>query len=162
MNHDVCPATTSSAVFEPIGRHRFGAMVQTSDLVDVASSLTREGMRLALVSGHDDGTSMRVVYLFTSGPPDTRIELHVPVDRRRPEVPTLSSISFPASRFERELRDLFGIEPLDHPQPRRLVLHQHWPADWFPMRSGAGTRTNLGPRQKSGGRSPPGGRRRGK
>ncbi len=123
---------------EPVGTHRSAAVVGPSQLVDLASSLFDQGMRLALVSGHDDGASMRVVYLFTSGPPDTRIELHVPIDRRRPEVPTLSSISFPASRFERELRDLFGIEPLNHPQPRRLVLHQHWPAGWFPMRSDAG------------------------
>ena len=38
-------------------------------------------MRLALVSGHDDGELLRAVYLFTSGPPDTRVELHVPLDR---------------------------------------------------------------------------------
>ena len=94
-------------------------------------------MRLALVSGHDDGTSMRAVYLFTAGPPDTRVELHVPLDRARPQVPTLAALSFPASRFERELADLFGIEPLGHPQPRRLVLHQHWPDDWHPMRHGS-------------------------
>ncbi len=30
--------------------------------------------------------------------------------------------------------DLFGIEPIGHPQPRRLVLHQHWPEGWHPMR----------------------------
>jgi Ni,Fe-hydrogenase III large subunit/Ni,Fe-hydrogenase III component G len=133
------PSAARPVTFESVGLHRFAAVVQTSDLVEVASSLFGQGMRLALVSGHDDGASMRVVYLFTSGPPDNRIELHVPIDRRRPAVPTLASISFPASRFERELRDLFGIEPLDHPQPRRLVLHQHWPAGWYPMRSDAGT-----------------------
>lgn len=81
---------------------------------------------------------MRVVYLFTSGPPDDRFEIHLPVDRSHPEIPTLSELSFPASRFERELRDLFGIEPIGHPQARRLVLHQHWPDNWFPMRHDAG------------------------
>jgi Ni,Fe-hydrogenase III large subunit/Ni,Fe-hydrogenase III component G len=122
----------------PCGLHRSAARVEPSELVEVASALLADGMRLALVSGHDDGTAMRVVYLFTSGPPDRRIELHVPVDRTRPELPTLAGTSFPASRFERELQDLFGIEPLDHPQPRRLVLHQHWPVGWHPMRSDAG------------------------
>ena len=121
-------------VLHPAGHHRLAGTVRTSDLVEVAGALFSEGMRLALVSGHDDGRSMRVVYLFTAGPPDSRIELHVPLDRSRPEVPTLAALSFPASRFERELADLFGIVPLDHPQPRRLVLHQHWPAEWHPMR----------------------------
>ena len=112
--------------------------VAPDDLVGAARALFAEGMRLALVSGHDDGELLRAVYLFTSGPPDTRVELHVPLDRTRPQVPTLAAQSFPASRFERELADLFGIEPVGHPQPRRLVLHQHWPAGWHPMRHGSG------------------------
>ncbi|MGP0109210.1 MAG: NADH-quinone oxidoreductase subunit C, partial [Acidimicrobiales bacterium] len=113
-------------------------MVQAADLVNAASALLAQGMRLALVSGHDDGDVLRVVYLFTSGPPDTRVELHLAVDPAGPAVPTLSGISFPAGRFERELQDLFGIVPEGHPQPRRLVLHQHWPEDWYPMRRGSG------------------------
>ena len=113
-------------------------MVSSDKLVSVASELFARGMRLALVSGHDDGVALRAVYLFTSGPPDVRIEIEVPIDRSNPQIPTLSALSFPASRFERELRDLFGIEPIGHPQPRRLVLHQHWPDDWFPMRRDAG------------------------
>ncbi|HUD18651.1 MAG TPA: NADH-quinone oxidoreductase subunit C, partial [Acidimicrobiales bacterium] len=123
--------------FHSAGKHRLAGTVQAADLVEVAGSLFGEGMRLALVSGHDDGTSMRATYLFTAGPPDSRVELQVPLDRARPTVPTLASLSFPASRFERELADMFGIEPLGHPQPRRLVLHQHWPADWHPMRHGS-------------------------
>jgi Ni,Fe-hydrogenase III large subunit/Ni,Fe-hydrogenase III component G len=122
----------------PVGHHRVAATVQIGDLEDVAASLFADGMRLALVSGHDDGVSMRAVYLFTGGPPDSRVELQVPIDRSRPHVPSLAGLSFPASRFERELSDLFGIEPVDHPQPRRLVLHQHWPEGWHPMRYGSG------------------------
>ncbi|MCU1492541.1 MAG: hypothetical protein JWO62_305 [Acidimicrobiaceae bacterium] len=121
-------------VLRPVGHRRHAGTLGPVDLPEAAATLLGNGMRLALVSGHDDGTSMRAVYLFTSGPPDTRIELHVPLDRSNPQVPTLAKLSFPASRFEREMADLFGIEPVDHPQPRRLVLHQHWPAGWHPMR----------------------------
>jgi Ni,Fe-hydrogenase III large subunit/Ni,Fe-hydrogenase III component G len=131
------PATLLDAL-RPVGHHRVAAIVHGGDLKDVAASLFADRMRLALVSGHDDGVSVRVVYLFTGGPPDSRVELHVPIDRSRPQVPSLAGLSFPASRFERELSDLFGIEPVDHPQPRRLVLHQHWPEGWHPMRNGSG------------------------
>jgi Ni,Fe-hydrogenase III large subunit/Ni,Fe-hydrogenase III component G len=126
------------AQLAPAGRHRVVASVGPGDLLASARALLDAGMRLALMSGHDDGASMRVVYLFTSGPPDRRVELHLDVDRSGPQIPTLASVSFVASRFERELLDLFGIEPVGHPQPRRLVLHQHWPTDWFPLRHGAG------------------------
>ncbi len=113
-----------------------------AELAGSAGTLFAAGFRLALVAAHDDEDEgpLRVVYLFVAGPPDQRLELHLHVPRDRPEVPSLAHLSFPAGRFEREMRDLFGIEPVGHPRPRRLVLHQHWPEGWYPMRSDAGPR----------------------
>ncbi|MGA9678517.1 MAG: NADH-quinone oxidoreductase subunit C, partial [Mycobacterium sp.] len=93
---------------------------------------------------HDDGDALRVVYLFTSGPPDSRIELHIRLDPHRPQLPSLAALSFPASRFEREMHDLYGVIPLDHPQPRRLVRHHHWPRGWYPMRADTGPPPEFG------------------
>lgn len=112
--------------------------IDVAELPRRAEQLLDEGHRLALVAAHHDDNGPRVVYLFLAGPPDTRVELHVRLDPARPEVPTLAHLSFPAGRFEREMRDLFGIVPLDHPLPRRLVRHFHWPRGWYPMRPGAG------------------------
>ena len=99
-----------------------------------ASALLGENYRLALVAAHDDADALRVVYVFTKGPPDQRVELVVRLERDTPTLSSLASISFVASRFEREMRDLFGVTLLGHPQPRRLVLHQHWPDGFHPMR----------------------------
>jgi Ni,Fe-hydrogenase III large subunit/Ni,Fe-hydrogenase III component G len=119
---------------------RTSVQVDPAELGATVAGLLAADFRLALVAGHDDADrGLRVVYLFTKGPPDRRMELHVPVDRHHPAVPSLVRESFPASRFEREMRDLFGIEPVGHPMARRLVLHQHWPEDWHPMRQDAGT-----------------------
>ena len=112
--------------------------VPPHDLAATVCTLLTCGYRLALVSAVDAPGPLRVVYLFTSGPPDRRLELVVHVDRERPEIPSLAEISFPASRFEREVHDLFGIVPVGHPFLRRLVLHQHWPEGWHPMRRDAG------------------------
>ncbi|WP_262056989.1 NADH-quinone oxidoreductase subunit C [Streptomyces sp. STR69] len=112
--------------------------IAVAELPRRAKQLLDEGHRLALVAAHHDDSGPRVVYLFLASPPDTRVELHVRLDPARPEVPTLAHLSFPAGRFEREMRDLFGITPLDHPLPRRLVRHFHWPRGWYPMRPDAG------------------------
>ncbi|NUK46253.1 NADH-quinone oxidoreductase subunit C, partial [Streptomyces lunaelactis] len=112
--------------------------IPTSELPQWAAELLRDGHRLALVAAHHDEDRIRVVYLFVAGPPDVRTELHVLLGAGRPEVPTLAHLSFPAGRFEREMRDLFGIVPLDHPMPRRLVRHFHWPRGWYPMLPDAG------------------------
>jgi len=42
--------------------------------------------------------------------------------------------------LEREIADLFGIARSGHPDPRRLVRHAFWPADWFPLRKDAPAR----------------------
>ena len=114
--------------------------VAREDLHDQADALLRQGLRLALVAAHDDGPVLRVVYLFLAGQPEQRVELHTRVSRADPHLPSLAGLSFPASRFEREVADLFGIVIDGHPAPKRLVRHAHWPADWYPMLRDAGRR----------------------
>jgi Ni,Fe-hydrogenase III large subunit/Ni,Fe-hydrogenase III component G len=117
---------------------RASVELDAAALVDAASTMYANGFRLALVAGHDDDDgTLRIVYLFVAGLPDQRIELHVRVARDEPRVPSLVSLSFSAGRFERELHDLFGVEPVGHPKVRPLVLHQHWPKDWHPLRADA-------------------------
>lgn len=116
--------------------------VEATELVSRASQLFADGFRLALVAAHHDA-EMRIVYLFTSGAPDRRIELHLTADPTKPTVPSLAGLSFPAGRFEREMLDLFGVEPVRHPFPRPLVAHPNWPAGWHPMRHDAGPRPEL-------------------
>ncbi len=75
---------------------------------------------------------------MVAGPPDTRVELHVRLPIDQLDLPSLADVSFPAGRFEREMQDLFGVTLVGHHQPARLVLHQHWPAGWHPLRHDAG------------------------
>ena len=150
------PATTRPATTEPptagevVGHRRTASTLTPDELPDRAAALLDAGFRVALIAGHDDshgdgvrgegggGGALRAVYLFTAIAPDRRVELHVPLDPDRPQVPSLAGLSYPAGRFEREMRDLFGIVPVDHPLPRRLVRHFHWPRGWYPMLADAG------------------------
>ena len=115
-------------------RHRLSG----DELAGKAEELLAEGFRLGLVAAHDDGDRLRVVYLFLAGHPDRRVELESLVPAADPALPSLAYLSFPVGRFEREMADLYGIRPVGHPRPRRLVRHAHWPEDWHPMRTDAG------------------------
>lgn len=112
--------------------------VTADSLKPRAEALLADGFRLALMAAHEDADRYRVVYLFVAARPDRRVELVLCTDAEAPSIPSIASISFSAGRFEREIRDLYGISPLEHPLPRRLVRHQHWPQGWYPMRSDAG------------------------
>ncbi len=117
----------------------------SDELTAAAAVLLEGGYRLALVRARHDGAVIEVVYLFVDGPPDQRIELRVRLDVRRPLLPSIAHLSYPAGRFEREMHDLFGVQPIGHPQLRRLVLHQHWPSGWHPMRHDAGPPPQMNP-----------------
>ncbi len=121
-------------------RHR----ISGAELADKTEELLGTGFRLALVAAHDDGDKLRIVYLFLAGRPDRRIELEYLVPAGDPAVPSLAYLSFPLSRFEREMADLYGIRPIGHPRPLRLVRHAHWPEDWHPMRADAGLPPQFG------------------
>lgn len=121
--------------------------VAAAELPNAAEDLLDEGLRLGLVAAHDDGPTLRVVYLFLAAEEKDagrRVELHLVTPAERPTVPSLAYVSFPASRFEREMRDLYGIRPLGHPMPRPLVRHSHWPRTWYPMRTQAGPAPEFG------------------
>lgn len=51
--------------------------------------------------------------------------------------PSLATRWYLASRFEREIHDLFGLTPAEHPDLRRLPLHQFWHSGYHPLRKDA-------------------------
>ncbi|MDU4962267.1 MAG: NADH-quinone oxidoreductase subunit C [Sporomusaceae bacterium] len=50
------------------------------------------------------------------------------------EFPSLTPLIAAAAWYEREIHDLFGLTPLEHPDLRRLVLHENWPQGLYPLR----------------------------
>ncbi len=111
--------------------------LSSAELVAEATALFADGFRLALVAGFDDERGLRVTYSFLAAT-NRRFELRVALDARTRRGTSLAGVSFPASRFERELFDLYGVEPAGHPQRRPLVRHAHWPEGYHPMAAGAG------------------------
>ena len=105
------------------------------ELTGVATSLLEDGNRLALVAAHEEPDGFRVVYVFLGA---DRTEVSVTMPRDDAWLPSLAATCYPAGRFEREIRDLYGIRAKDHPLPHRLVRHAHWPTGWHPMLSDAG------------------------
>ena len=108
-------------------------------LASVVGAMLEDGHRLALVAAHEDA-GFRVVYVLLGS---DRVEVTVEMPRDDAWLPSLAAICYPAGRFEREIRDLYGIRPVDHPLPHRLVRHAHWPTGYYPMLKDAdpGSRT---------------------
>jgi len=117
------------------------------ELAGVVQGLLDAGWRLALVAGHEDAAGagasgdFRIVYAFLrpGGPGGLgeRAEITLRIPAGDAWFPSLAGLSYPCGRFEREVRDLFGIPVRDHPQPYRLTRHHNWPPQYYPMRADA-------------------------
>ena len=55
----------------------------------------------------------------------------------KPEFPAVSPRVPAAVWYEREVRDMFGLQPIGMQDKRRLVLPDDWPADLHPLRKDA-------------------------
>ncbi len=76
-------------------------------------------------------------YLFANAQENWFVHATKELTREEPTIISLATFYYPASRFEREIKDLFGIEAIGHPDPRPLVRHAFWPSDYFPLRKDA-------------------------
>lgn len=91
--------------------------------------------RLATMVGLDDRSLtgvFRLVYVFSIGSEWVSVETEV--NPSHPGFPSVAPRLPAAHWYEREVQDLLGLVPEGHPDPRRLVLHDDWPAGVFPLR----------------------------
>ncbi len=114
----------ASEVYET-GPNRY--VITLSDLEkirDASKILFDEGFRISTISTLDRGFYFELLYHFVKKNTVASIKIIVPKDKN--VVPSITPIIPGANWLEREVRDLFGIEFTEHPEPKRVVLPPEW------------------------------------
>jgi Ni,Fe-hydrogenase III large subunit/Ni,Fe-hydrogenase III component G len=114
------------------------ATVAAADLPDAATFI-HSGLdaRFVISVGTDRrplGDGFRVDHIFSQDRRRTWIVLRASAGGDDPKVPSITPQVRAASWAEREFQDLLGIQAEGHPDPRRLVLADDWPAALHPLR----------------------------
>ena len=128
MSAAVEPGLAAAPAVHEVAVDRLGPAV-VALMASGAQYLTAAAVDEAAVAGR-----FRIDHVFRlPGQPELRIlRSHVPAER--PQYPSLTPV-LPAVHWdEREAMDLFGAVALGHPDPRRLVLPDDWPAGLHPLR----------------------------
>lgn len=73
-------------------------------------------------------------YLFTLADRKDWLLLSVDLTGGEREFASITPVVHAAKWYEREIRDLFGLIPVGHPDMRRLVRHEHWPKGSHPLK----------------------------
>ncbi|MDO8577431.1 MAG: NADH-quinone oxidoreductase subunit C [Candidatus Wildermuthbacteria bacterium] len=111
--------------------------VPVSDIVAVCKDLYIEHkLPIKTVTATDErksGKGFRILYVF--GLPKEHAFL-VPyiVLKDTEDFPSLTPYIHEVSGYERKIKTFFGLNPIGHPGPQSILLHENWPSDIFPLR----------------------------
>ncbi len=112
--------------------------VRRDDFKDICRHLSEEKhalLRLMFATDERERDGLfRVSAVFSVPGLDRFFRIVLPVKGSDPRFPSITP-SIPAAHwYEREVMDMFGLVPDGHPDQRRLVFHEAFPAGSYPLR----------------------------
>ncbi len=130
-------------------QEKFGATVEefrseahvflAPDQIVEALTLLRDQQEFALLSAMtvvdywpQQEPRFHVIYQLTSLTKNLSVQLRVGVSGNDPKLPTATQIFAVANWREREALDMFGIQFIGHPDPRRILMPEDW--EGYPLR----------------------------
>jgi len=117
---------------------RLYVTIDPQSVVEVAAHLQDDlGCRFVINAGTDrrrQRGKFLITHFFAKDRDGIYIALHAEVDEDDPKIPSITPVVPAANWAEREFRDMVGVVPEGHPDPRRLVLADDWPEDLYPLR----------------------------
>ena len=90
--------------------------------------------RFVIASGVDTREHIEILYHFAFDRLDKIISLRTRLDRKNPEIESLTSIIRGAEWIEREIHELLGVNFRNHPNLKKLLLPDDWPKNKYPLR----------------------------
>jgi NADH-quinone oxidoreductase subunit C len=115
------PEVTSN----PLGDNKIELVVPADKIRDVITIIDEEledAMPESLFGIDLENDQYNLIYIFWSWSTKTLVQLRVLLEGENPEIESTCDIFEGLEWHEREVREMFGIEFLNHPDPRLLLL----------------------------------------
>ena len=104
--------------------------VRPADLIETARTLRDDPQLqfnyLCNMCGVDTGQRLEVVYSIASTTLHLRMDFKLVLGYENPEVDSIIPVWPAANWYEREMWELYGINPKNHPDLRILLLPDNW------------------------------------
>ena len=116
-------------------QRRIIVTINPDSLPDIAGYLYRDaGFRFIIASAIHTRRGFEIHYHFSRDSEGLILNLHVILDRDKPEVESLSNMFNASNWIEREMHELFGINFLNHPNQDKLISEGNWAEGVYPYR----------------------------
>jgi len=106
-----------------------GAILRASEYLYKES-----GLRFIIASAIHTKRGFEIHYHFSMDSSGLILNLHVILDRVKPEIESLSNMFNASNWIEREMHELFGINFLNHPNHDKLISEGNWAEGVYPYR----------------------------
>ena len=114
---------------------RYYITMPREDITKVADFIfAKQGARFIIASGVDTPEAIEILYHFAFDKLNKILTVRVPVPKERCEIESIAPIIAGANWIEREIAELLGVNFLNHPNPKRLLLAEDWPEGKYPLR----------------------------
>ncbi len=93
------------------------------------------GARFCIATGIDSDDYFEVLYHFSYDQTGCVITVKALIrDRKNPAIESITPFLPAAEWIEREIHDILGIDFINHPNLKRLILADDWPQGVYPLR----------------------------
>jgi Ni,Fe-hydrogenase III component G len=109
--------------------------IKPDSLLNTAGYLYKSaGFRFIIASAVHTKKGFEIHYHFSKDSDGLILNLHVILNRDKPEVESLSNMFNASNWIEREMHELFGINFLNHPNQDKLISEGNWAEGVYPYR----------------------------
>ncbi|MBN1855867.1 MAG: NADH-quinone oxidoreductase subunit C [Dehalococcoidia bacterium] len=114
---------------------RMYVSIVPSKVKDIAAFMFVDlGARFIIMTGLETRAGMEILYHFSFDSLGKIVTLRTVAPMPEPTIDSIAPIIDGAEYIEREIRDLFGVEFVGHPNPVRFLLADDWPEGVYPYR----------------------------
>ncbi len=110
--------------------------LRPDDIPAAASFICKDlKARFATASGVDAPENIEILYHFVFDELDKIISLRTQLDKKNPQIESLTSVIGGTEWIEREIHELLGVNFRNHPDLRKLLMAEDWPPQGqYPLR----------------------------
>ena len=92
------------------------------------------GFRFIIASALHTRKGFEIHYHFSMDKSGLVLNVHAILDKKKPEIESLSNMFSASNWIEREMHELFGINFLNHPNQEKLISDGNWSEGVYPLR----------------------------
>ena len=120
---------------EEKNQRRITVTIKPGAIIRAAEYLYKSaGFRFIIASAVHTKRGFEIHYHFSMDHSGLILNLHVILNRDKPEIESLSNMFNASNWIEREMHELFGINFLNHPNQDKLISEGNWAEGVYPYR----------------------------